>query len=130
MTELKETIDLMVDKDYKKRFEAEYWQTKIRYEKLKNFCDKIEAKEVYGAELDVNVNHDCPYELLRMQQRKMGDLLHILELRAIIEGINLEQEIVSNDMCDSWRSGKCLGTPEIDPCSCGGNKQKCDFYSP
>ena len=128
MTELKDTIQLMTDSDYRKRFIAEYWQTKIRYEKLKDFCNKIEAKERYKATLDCNVTHDCSYMLLRSQQTVMGELLHILELRAIIENIDLEQPIVSNDLCDRWRSGECLGTPEIDPCDCGGDRRKCDFY--
>jgi hypothetical protein len=33
--------------------------------------------------------HDCPSELLREQQRAMGEYLHILEVRAEIEGIEL-----------------------------------------
>ena len=37
MKELKETTKLMTSTDYKERFVAEYWQTKIRYEKLKAF---------------------------------------------------------------------------------------------
>ena len=32
--ELKDTIDLMTSDDYKDRFKAEYYQTKIRYNKL------------------------------------------------------------------------------------------------
>ena len=90
MKELKETIDLMTSKDYKERFVAEYWQTKIRYEKLKAFCDKIEASEIYdGGE---NVKHDCPLTLLRIQQKQMGQYLHTLEIRAVIEKIDLEKE--------------------------------------
>ena len=53
----------------------------------KNFCNKIEASFC-----SINVKepeHDCTYELLRTQQATMGKYLHILELRAIIEGINL-----------------------------------------
>ena len=34
MTELKDTIELMTSENYKDRFKAEYWQTKIRYDKL------------------------------------------------------------------------------------------------
>ena len=44
--ELKDTIDLMNSPDYKERFKAEYMQVKIRYEKLKSFCNKIEAAEI------------------------------------------------------------------------------------
>ena len=83
---LSETTDLMNSGDYKDRFIAEYWQTKIRYEKLKDFCNKIEL-----ANLDImdEPKHDVPYNILREQQRVMGEYLHILELRAIIEGVEL-----------------------------------------
>ena len=30
--------------------------------------------------------------------------------------------------CDCYCDGTCTGTKEIDPCSCGGDKSKCDFY--
>ena len=32
--EMKETIELMQSSDYKDRFKAEYYQTRIRFEKL------------------------------------------------------------------------------------------------
>lgn len=84
--ELKDTIDLMNSADYRERFQAEYRQVKIRYEKLKSFCNKIEAAEITGQEPP---KHDCPVSLLRDQQRTMGNYLHILELRAEIENIQL-----------------------------------------
>jgi hypothetical protein len=87
MTTLNDTVELMNSRDYKERFKAEYYQTKIRYEKLKHFCNRIEAarEHLCGVELE----HDCPYELLRSQQKAMGEYLHILEIRAIIEYIDL-----------------------------------------
>lgn len=84
--ELRNTVEMMNSADYKERFKAEYHQTKIRYEKLKAFCNKIEAAEV--AEVPMPV-HDCPLELLRKQQRAMGEYLHILEVRSVIEDIVL-----------------------------------------
>ena len=84
--ELKETIDKMTSADYKERFVAEYQQTKIRYEKLKHFCDVIEASQLAKIE---KPKHDCPLALLREQQSAMGQYLHILELRAVIENIDL-----------------------------------------
>lgn len=89
--ELKDTIALMTSSDYKQRFIAEYWQTKIRYEKLKDFCNKIEL-----ANLDImdEPKHDVPYNILREQQKVMGEYLHILELRAIIENIDLYEKII------------------------------------
>lgn len=84
--ELKETVELMNSVDYKDRFIAEYHQVKIRYEKLKNFCNKIEVEEMLGKEV---TKHDCPLELLREQKRYMGLYLSILEKRALIENVVL-----------------------------------------
>lgn len=84
--ELKETVELMNSEDYKERFIAEYHQVKIRYEKLKNFCNKIEVETMLGKEV---TKHDCPLELLREQQKYMGLYLSILEKRALIESIVL-----------------------------------------
>ena len=99
MNELKETVAMMNSADYKERFKAEYHQTKIRYEKLKAFNNKIEASErtqhgpfPYGGEAPKKVEmpkHDCPSDMLRQQQSVMGEYLHILEVRAVIEGIDL-----------------------------------------
>ena len=90
--ELKETIEMMNSEDYKERFKAEYYQAKIRYEKLKKFNTKIEAYERIDYTRKPYMEapkHDCPYDLLIDQQRVMGDYLRILEVRAEIEGIEL-----------------------------------------
>ena len=91
--ELKDTIEKMTSPDYKERFKAEYYQTKIRYEKLKTFNTKIEAARAVAYTLDKfkcpMPPHDCPDELLREQQKVMGQYLHLLEVRAEIEGIAL-----------------------------------------
>lgn len=84
--ELKETVELMNSEDYKERFVAEYHQVKIRYEKLKNFCNKIEVETMLGKEV---TKHDCPLELLREQQKYMGLYLSVLEKRALIEKVEL-----------------------------------------
>lgn len=84
--ELKETIELMCSSNYKERFVAEYRQVKIRYEKLKNFCNKIEVETMLGKEV---TKHDCPLELLREQQKYMGLYLSVLEKRALIENVEL-----------------------------------------
>lgn len=101
MKELKDTITMMNSEDYKERFKAEYSQTKIRYEKLKAFNTKIEAAnatsyevtpvgaDAYKPKKVEMPKHDCPEYLLREQQRVMGEYLHILEVRAVIEGIEL-----------------------------------------
>jgi len=93
MKELKNTVALMNSEDYKERFKAEYYQTKIRYEKLKAFNNKIEAADrtaFSNAPVKVTMpKHDCPIDLLRQQQHAMGEYLHCLEVRAVIEGIEL-----------------------------------------
>lgn len=85
--ELKDTVEMMGSADYKERFKAEYYQTKIRYEKLKAFNNKIEAANA-DSRLEMP-KHDCPDWMLRNQQHTMGEYLHILEVRAVIEGIEL-----------------------------------------
>ena len=86
------TIELMRSGDYKKRFKAEYMQTKIRYEKLKALNTRIEAAQrtaLYGMKTIEEPKHTCPEDILREQQSAMGGYLHVLELRAVIEGIEL-----------------------------------------
>ncbi|MBR2408922.1 MAG: hypothetical protein IKB07_08200 [Lachnospiraceae bacterium] len=91
--ELKDTVEMMNSQDYKERFKAEYYQTKIRYERLKAFNNKIEAAErtnYYDSPKRVAMpTHDCPTDLLRQQQSSMGEYLHVLEVRAVIEDIDL-----------------------------------------
>lgn len=83
---LDETIAGMQSSDYKERFIAEYYQTKIRMEKLRKFIRKIESED-FGCE---HVQHDCPLRLLQVQYNAMDDYLKILEIRALIEKIDLE----------------------------------------
>ena len=89
---MKDTIAPMCSADYKDRFVAEYIQLKIRYERLKAFNTKIKAAVLsFGEECEAPMpKHDCPDELLREQQKLMGELLHVLEVRAVIEGIDLD----------------------------------------
>lgn len=92
MMDLNKTIDLMCSDDYKKRFIAEYMQTKIRYEKLKALNTKLEAGFILhedGENAILDFTPTCPYELLKQQQSIMGEYLHTLELRAVIEGVDL-----------------------------------------
>lgn len=105
ITGLADTVEFMNDADYKHRFVAEYLQTKIRYDKLKSFCNKIEAAQTTRVSLVgfghiEEPKHDCPLDLLRAQQRAMGEYLSILEIRAVIENVdlgNLEYELERED---------------------------------
>jgi len=85
---LEGTVDFMCSDDYRERFIAEYAQTKIRYERLKKLNVRIEAEHLDGCP-HVGFRKKCPGHLLRNQQRIMGEYLHILEIRAVIEGIEL-----------------------------------------
>ena len=85
--ELRDTIEGMVSSDYKERFKAEYQQVKIRHQKLKNFCDRIELAEIHG--VGEAPKHDCPLSLLRRQQNAMGMYMNCLEERALFEKIEL-----------------------------------------
>lgn len=80
--QLKDTTDLMWSADYEDRFKAEYYQTKIRYEKLHKMTVQYEAGTL-------NFTPKCSLELLLEQKRYMGLYLHCLEVRAEIEGIEL-----------------------------------------
>lgn len=87
--ELKDTVKGMISADYKERMAAEYCQTKIRSERLKKLNVRLEADALahptpYEYKLD-----GTPASLLRDQQRVMEEYLHILELRAVIEGVKL-----------------------------------------
>ena len=83
---LADTAEMMASEDYKVRFKAEWIQLKMRYEKLKDFCNRIEAAEITGKDMPP---HDCPLYVLREQQNAMGLYLHSLEVRAYIEGVEL-----------------------------------------
>lgn len=83
--ELKETIEMMNSEDYKERFKAEYWQTKIRYNKLHDLIVKYEAKTL-------GFEPSCPIDILKKQARYMGNYLYLLEFRSEIENINLAEE--------------------------------------
>ena len=80
--ELKDTIDGMIADNYKERFKAEYYQTKIRYEKLHKMIIKYEAGTL---EFKPSTSLSC----LKQQLAGMGQYLYILELRAEIEHIDL-----------------------------------------
>jgi len=94
MKSLKDTALLMQSEEYKDRFIAEYWQTKIRFEKLKALINQLDAEEQtqYDGKKVTAPKHDCPGSMLRDQRETMGVYLHILEVRAVIEGIDLGGE--------------------------------------
>lgn len=80
--ELLDTVKLMESDDYKERFKTEYFQTKIRYDKLHKMIVKYESNTL-------NFEPSCSLELLKKQASTMGQYLYCLEMRAEIEGIEL-----------------------------------------
>lgn len=82
----KETVEQMLSDDYRERFKAEYYQTKIRHDKLRAFNIKIRSAKIKD---EVGPKHDCPDYLLIEQEQILSEYLKILELRAAIERIDL-----------------------------------------
>lgn len=80
--ELKDTIAFMNSSDYKERFKAEYYQTKIRYDKLFAMIAKWD-------EGVLEFTSSCSRTLLSRQLHHMRMYLIDLETRAKIEGIKL-----------------------------------------
>lgn len=80
--DMRDTVEMMNSEDYKERFKAEYYQTKIRYEKLHQMCVKYEAGTL-------DFTPTCSLGLLKAQKAAMGQYLYCLEIRAEIEGIKL-----------------------------------------
>lgn len=83
--------------EWQMRIVEEYSQLKERYEKLRAFNNKREVesylsdlREPHTKEEKVEARKEYHRtELLRSQQRTMGEYLHLLELRAELEGIDL-----------------------------------------
>lgn len=82
--DLKDTVAMMNSPDYKERFKAEYHQTKIRYDKLHAMVVKYEADAL-------DFTPSCSLELLKKQKSAMGQYLYSLEVRAVVEGIDLTE---------------------------------------
>ena len=82
MMNFESTVPMMTSADYKERFKAEYYQTKIRYDKLHRMTIRYEAGTL-------SFTPTCPLELLKEQKAAMGNYLRCLEIRAEIEGIVL-----------------------------------------
>lgn len=85
MYDLNETIELMTSADYKDRFKAEYWQTKIRYDRLCMMLEKYRAGRL-------EFEPTCPIDLLEEQREIMADYLEVLVERAFHEGFDLEKD--------------------------------------
>ena len=83
LMELKDTIEMMTSADYKERFKAEYYQVKIRYEKLKTMCDNWDAGVLA-------FTPTCPRVFYDNQLEFMKGYLGILVERAKMEKVILD----------------------------------------
>lgn len=86
---LADTIPYMNSSDYKDRFIGEYWQIRIRYDKLHDMTVRYEAGKL-------NFTPSCPLDLLKEQKKYMGMYLNKLEVRAILEEIDLTKPLKVN----------------------------------
>ena len=90
--ELKDTVQMMDNADYKERFKAEYYQVKIRYEKLKTMCNKYDAGVAQGSDFKyLGFTPSCSLYVLKQQLDLMARYMNILEVRAVIENIDLSE---------------------------------------
>ena len=79
---LVQTIQMMKSENYHERFKAEYFQLKIRHDRL------VETVEKYKAGT-LEFTPNCPMEVYKLQLEAMEKYLDVLVIRARIEGIEL-----------------------------------------
>lgn len=106
---LNQTVGLMMSADFKDRAKAEYHQLAIRCEKLEAMCQKYEAGEL-------GFTPNCSLELLKRQLGYMQNYKDILEVRAEIEGIDL-QDLFIADQNVAW----ALTSIDKNNCKIEGN---------
>ena len=84
---LSDTVTMMNSEDYKERFRAEYAQLVIRYYGLSNMLEKWDNGTL-------EFEPTCPRSTYNMQTKAMVDYIAVLEARAAIEGIDLEDVVM------------------------------------
>ena len=83
--ELNDTVQQMLSEDYKDRFKAEYYQAKIRYDKLVDMLNRWDKGQLL-------FSPTCPRELLWRQVTVMEDYMDLLIERSIAEDIDLSYD--------------------------------------
>ena len=79
---LNETVEMMNSTDYKERFKAEYMQLVIRLKGLESMLDKWDKGEL-------SFKPTCPRSTYEMQKQYMVGYIAVLEMRAVMEGVDL-----------------------------------------
>lgn len=108
---------LMMMGDYKQRFLAEYWQMKIRYERLREMVHKYRTNTL-------GFTPASPLIVFERQYYAIWDYLEAMEHRAEIEGIDLDEnpfEDDENDKDDFVR--EIYREPPADPHACSGDDE-------
>ena len=85
--ELIDTNEMMISDDYKERFRAEYYQIVIRYKKLQAMLDKWDNG-------NLKFEPTCPRSSYNLQIKAMTDYIAVLEARAVMENVDLEDVVV------------------------------------
>ena len=78
--ELKDTVEMMLSNDYKERFKAEYWQLKIRHDKLQKMVDNWD---------NLDFTPTCIRGTYMNQLLAMENYMTFLEYRAEQEEVEL-----------------------------------------
>lgn len=84
---LADTVEMMNSSDYKERFKAEYAQLVIRYYGLRNMLEKWDNGTL-------EFEPTCPRSTYNLQIKAMTDYIAVLEARAVMENIYLEDVII------------------------------------
>ena len=116
--ELKDTLSMMTNADYKERFKAEYFQVLIRYQKLKDMVDNWDNLKF--------IPH-CSKEIFEEQLKAMKEYIDILRERAIIENVQLELNL-SNELETVQKKEKLNIVTRSDNKGPGGAHHKYTIY--
>ena len=81
----------------KREFIDDYIKLKNKYEEVKDQCNRVEVYILKNNNHSIN-DSDPLYNIMRQQQKAIGELLHILELRAYIENIPLSYKILYQEV--------------------------------
>ena len=88
MMKLNDTIEMMTSEDYKERFKAEYYQLKVRVCGLSNMLIAWDNDKLTFVPT-------CPRSTYDLQMKAMRDYMAILEMRAVMEHIDLDTSLMS-----------------------------------
>lgn len=86
LDDLRKSTEYMNSDDWKKRFIAEYAQLVTRIDRL--------LSVLWEEDEEAQKKLNCPMNLLSMQIDKMSEYQQILEIRAELYGIDLDEEIL------------------------------------